>query len=893
MEAPWPRGDNQVADLAGEPAVAFIHQVHDALTHLYDAPHLQIHPLALPAAREPGVPASSAGKALHQGITSAIESLRPEAGDSLTPKARRGYRLLVERYVEGNAIAAVAAKLGISETEYYREQQRALAGLASLLWERWGAHWRQPNSQPRPISVSTASSHPASNLPVAITSFVGRERELATVIRRLETTRLFTITGPGGCGKTRLAAEVVRSAADRFPDGVWFVDFAGLSDPSLAVDVIAGVLGCVGSHGDSSLQAVARMLARRRALLLLDNCERLVGVCAELVESLLQACPHLLIVVTSRERLRIPGESIFVVPPLPAPPPDRETTVVAAAGFDAIRLFVDRAVEVDPVFELRPDNAGVVAEICRRLDGNPLAIELAAARLRVLPVAELLARLADRFQVLTSGSRTAQRRHQTLSAMVGWSYDLLPDGERALFDRLSVFASGWGLEAAESVCTGGAVESGQTLDLLERLVDKSLVVFVETQGLGARYRLLETLREYGRDRLAKSGEADGIRDRHADYHLALAERAEPELTGPGQREWVLKLALDQDNLRQAFRHLLDWESPVEALRLAGALWRFWAIRGQCGEGRLLLGEALANARPVVVNEAARSWLARSLLGAGALAMMQGDYVKSRAQLTESVELFRSLGDQRSVAWSLIYLCWAIIDSGDAAGAQPLLEQALEASRAAGDRLAEAWALARVALAAHFQRDSENARVAAHEAIRLSREMGDRWGTAWSQHVLACSSGIADPIDDTVERLERESIVTWRELGSRRDLAYSLYELSLHHIRAGHSELSEPLLREALPISLEIGDQFGVISGVLHWATLFRMTDLRERALRLVNSVLAAHESGVITLVPLYRAWCDRIRSRAADELGVAAVEAARAEGRALTLDQAVDFALGR
>ena len=485
------------------------------------------------------------------------------------------------------------------------------------------------------LPISSATTQPTGgavpgiphNLPAALTTFVGREVEVGDLVRLLRgppggaaggswsSPRLVTIVGAGGAGKTRLALQVAARLSGEggtespFPDGVWLVPLASLADGQLVVEAVAGALGVRVAPGGPVLDAVTAWLRPRRLLLLLDNCEHLVGACAAFAEGALLAAPGLRVLATSREPLGISGEVLWRLPTLPAPDLQALPAAERLLDFAAVRLFVERARGVNPGFSLTPENRAAVARICQRLDGLPLALELAAARTRVLSVEQIAARLDDRFRLLTAGSRTAPPQQQTLRASMDWSHDLLSEAERALFARLSVFAGGFSLEAAEQVCAGApgdpVLDAADVLDLLSQLVDKSLVVAVYAADDGSapagpaetRYRLPETVREYGAERLAGRGEAAAIRQAHTRYFSGLAEEAGPALSGPRQRAWHDLLEREHDNLRAALRAALDGGDPATALRMGYGLWKFWAVRGHHAEGRRWLEEAL-NSTPL-------------------------------------------------------------------------------------------------------------------------------------------------------------------------------------------------------------------------------------------------------------------------------------------------------
>ncbi|HVC30749.1 MAG TPA: AAA family ATPase, partial [Steroidobacteraceae bacterium] len=511
-----------------------------------------------------------------------------------------------------------------------------------------------------------------------MTSFVGRDQEKSDLAGLLGRTRLLTLSGSGGCGKTRLALEVAREALgdrppavgyeagshssapspQRFVDGVWFVELAPLADGALVAQAIASALALKGEPRRTLAQTLVGHLSPRRLLLVLDNCEHLIAATAALVEALLRACPEVTVLTTSREPLRIEGELIWRVPALALPEPIPVPSWGSLIESEAVRLFVERARAGRTNFRLTEENAAAVAAICRRLDGNALALELAAARTKVLSVQQLADRLDDRFGAVSRGSRTAMARQQTLQATIDWSYDLLAAAEQALFRRLSVFPSGFTLEAAEALGNGDARDQGlrggdsvlrppssSVLDLLERLVDKSLVQAEERGGM-MRYRTLETLREYGRRRLIEAGETDAALAQHAAYCQAFAEAVAPNLLGFDQDlDGVLeRLEAEHDSLRIALHWLVDRGEDAQALRLAGALWRFWYIRGYITE--------------------ARSWLERLLSR------------PARAYAEEALALQEEIGDRAGAAWSLNCLGLVALYECDYPRAVSLLEATL-------------------------------------------------------------------------------------------------------------------------------------------------------------------------------------------------------------------------
>ena len=656
-------------------------------------------------------------------------------------------------------------------------------------------------------------------LPRQLTSFVGREAEVAEVARLLQDAPLVTLTGVGGVGKTRLAQEAASRMAGAWPDGVCFVDLAPLSDPGLVPHAVAAALDIREAPGRPLLATLSDALGPRRLLLVLDNCEHLVEACAGLAGALLRACPDLRVLATSREALRVAGEVPYRVPSLAVPATDGPLPVEALTRSDAVRLFAARAAVVHPGFTVTAGNGPAVTAVCRRLDGIPLALELAAAWARTLSVEQIAGRLDDRFRLLVGGPRAGLARHQTLRAAVDWSYDLVTAPERALFARLAVFAGGFTLEAAEAVgaddppetpAAGRAIAAPEVLERLTRLVDTSLVQ-VDGQTAGAaRYRLLETLRQYAGERLAASGEAAAAQRRHAAHYLALAEQAAPELEGPRQRAWLDRLEAEQDNLRQALRwSQAEGESaePREAgLRLAAALGRFWSSRGHQREGRDW-AEAALRLPGAAGRTAAR---AEALRVAGSLAWALGDGAAARARAVASVALWRELGNGRGLGRALVPLGLALLDV-DRAAARPVLEEAVAVARAAGDRRGLAGAL---------------------RILGTLEGRGPGGGG---------TGGRPSPLE--------ESVALWRELGDPQGLGEALAGLGGRVFRQGDYLAARALFEEALAIRREAGDTRSVAVDLIDLAIVARgRGDLREAAARAEEGRALAQTVGATPLV---------------------------------------------
>ena len=603
-----------------------------------------------------------------------------------------------------------------------------------------------------------AAAH--NNLPVQLTSFVGREREKAEIKRLLAATRLVTLTGSGGAGKTRLAMEAGREMIDQFPDGVWVAELAPLSDPALVPKVVAAAAGLRDESGRPVLDALAGHLRGKRVLLILDNCEHLVEACARLVDLLLRACPQLRILATSREPLGNAGETTFRVPSLSLPEPGEVLALERLRDYEAPLLFVQRAEAVSPHFAITNRSAPALAEVCRRLDGIPLAIELAAARVKGLTVGQIAARLDDRFRLLVGGNRMALPRQQTLLATMDWSYQLLSEPERVLLRRLSVFAGGFSLEAAEAVSAGGIIESPHILDMLLQLVDKSLVV-ADDRGDEARYRMLETVRRYGRDRLQEAGEAAGAQRRHRDWYLALAEQADPRLRGPEQASWLGRLALDHDNFRAA----LEWSRADDAgaeaaLRLATALWWFSFVHGHWSEARTLLEATLIRA-----HEAPRHLVPKALHAATFFALRQGDLDRATALGEQGLELCRELGDRENSVWLLTWLGLVGLRRGQYEAAARLLEQGVTLSRELRDDWFLSLVLAQLGILARGAGASQRA-VALHtQCLSLAKGTGDPLMIAYQLRNLGVDS-LTDRAPAQAAEYYSEALRLCRELGDR-------------------------------------------------------------------------------------------------------------------------------
>ncbi len=685
----------------------------------------------------------------------------------------------------------------------------------------------------------------ASNLTSHLTSFIGREREMAEVKRLLQGARLLTLTGAGGTGKTRLAAQIAAELIHEIEDGVWWVELAGLTDQSLVPQAVAAALGVREQAGRAIVKTLADHLRARRLAIILDNCEHLVVACAKLADELLRACPELKILATSRESLNVAGEVIWLVPTLSAPDPNHSLSLEELKRFEAARLFIERACASLPDFTLTAQNAPAVAQICHRLDGLPLAIELAAARVKALTVEQIATRLDNCFRLLSEGSRAELPRHQTLHAAIDWSYDLLAENERALLRRLSVFAGGFTLRAAEAICAGAGIEPDEVFDLLSRLIDKSLVMVVE-RGDEARYRLLETVRQYARDHLLESGETAVFKRRHASFYLGLAEEAEPKINTAERGAWLKRLESNQDNLRAALTTAAETGEAETALRLAGALFWFWFRRGYWNEGRGWSQRAL-DLPDATKRTKAR---AKALFADGVLAWAQGDHGAARARLEESVAIWRENEDKCGLAHALQFLAMETLAQSENATARSLAEESVAIFRKENDRFGLASSLVSLGVAAQAREDYALSQSCLEESVTIFRDMGDNWGIALPLRNLGALAIRQGDYDRAVARL-KESLVALRELREKWFISRSLETLA-----------------EAFALG---GDGL--------------------RAARLFGAAETLRETIGASVLAFYRADYERGLAALRVRLDEETLAAEWAKGRAMTLEEALEYAM--
>ena len=659
-----------------------------------------------------------------------------------------------------------------------------------------------------PIKTLDAYRH---NLPIQLTSFIGREKEITGIKQALEEHHLVTLTGSGGAGKTRLSLQVAADLLDQFPDGVWFVELAPITDPDLIPQTILTAAGMQTQTGKTALETLADFLREKTALLILDNCEHLLETCARLADGLLHAAANLKILSSSREALGVRGEQAWHVPSLSIPDLKSLPALEQLAQFESVRLFIERAMLVRPHFMLTDANAQAVAQICYRLDGIPLAIELAAARVAALKEEQIAGRLNDRFRLLTGGSRTALPRQQTLRAMVDWSYDLLSENEQILLRRASVFPGGCTLDSVEQVCSDDPIHAEAVLDLISHLVEKSLVIFDEHTSQ-PRYRMLETIRQYGRDKLLEAGESGHVRKKHLQFFLQLAEEAEPGLTGAQQISWLDSLEVDLGNLRAGLEWSLD--SDVEAgLKMAAALWRFWLVRGYFTEGLEWLDQLL----PAPGSARSEYTLARAkaLYVASHLSQTQGTITRGLTLAEESLGLCRKTGDARRLAYALAITGHAAGSSDDLARAEGLYRESLDLFRNLQDESGAALVLGYLASLAHARDDMDQAQALYEECLQIQKKIGDKWKILETLNNLGQIARVQCNFSDAIE-MGTLGLELARELGSKTGIAYSLNMQAWALREQGLFERASALYQECLSLAHELGQKTrraGVLNGL--------------------------------------------------------------------------------
>jgi predicted ATPase/class 3 adenylate cyclase len=685
-----------------------------------------------------------------------------------------------------------------------------------------------PNEFP---PLKTLDARP-NNLPVQPSSFVGRKKEMSEIKRLLKQTHILTLIGSGGTGKSRISIEIGTDMIDDFTHGVWFVELAPLFDPSLASQEIASVFNLKESGDKKLIDVLIEHLKDKQLLLILDNCEHLINECANLTNTLVKNCPNIKIIASTREALKIDGETIYRIPSLSVPVVKGDYSIESLLENDSVRLFTDRALSTKPDFRVTDSNVLFIARLCNNLDGIPFAIELAAARVRSLPVEKIAEKLNDRFKLLTGGSRTALPRQQTLRAMMDWSYELLTDDEKAMLRRLSVFAGGWKLETSEEICSDENVETYEVIDVLGSLIDKSLVVFDEEKE---RYFLQETVRQYGIEKLSESSE-DEFKIRHSQFFLSMAEEAEPHLTGSEQRKWTNLLEEEHDNLRVAIgRNSLDMNSEESVVKFGAFLWRFWYIRGYLSEGRKWLKEILGKFKTDSI------YLGNAFRGAGVLARSQGDYLDAKTKYDEALRIYRDIGNKEGIANILNGLALISYEQGNVNESKNMHEQALMMRREINDKRGIASSLHNLGDISSEFGDYVKAKEFYSDALNNWKRIGDKLSLANTMYSMGNAAYNQGEYLEA-EKLYKESIEIFREAGDDVGVAYTLSGLGNIAEQQGNHEEAIRILKDALKIFKEAEDMRAVCNVLLNLGLdLYQVDKIDESRKFLIEGLLLCRE----------------------------------------------------
>src|SRR5215208_552281 len=821
--------------------------------------------------------------ALHMGAA------QERDGDYFGPPLNRVARLL-------SAAHGGQVLLSLPTHEMVRDQVPAGMNLAELGEHRLKDLFRperifqlvSPDLPPEFPPLRTLDAY-RNNLPLQPTPLVGREKEVAEVcdLVRSGETRLLTLTGPGGIGKTRVALQTAADLLDEFPDGTFFVPLATLTEAQLFSSAIAETLG-VKETGEQPLdESLEDYLGERRMLLVLDNFEQVLGA-APAVTELLAGAPGLKVLATSRAPLALYGEHEFPVPPLTLPDLERPPPLERLTQYEAVGLFVERARAIKPDFEVTNESAPAVAEICVRLDGLPLAIELAAARIKMLPPQAMLQRLSSRLKLLTGGARDLPERQRTLRGAIEWSHALLGEGEQVLFARLAVFSGGRTLEAIEAICDAEGDLPVDAFEGISSLLDKSLIRQEEGPPNGEpRFVMLETIHEFAREKLGQSGEDEEIKRVHAQYFLTLAEGAYPESKGTNQLEWLERLEAEHDNMRAALSWTLEHKEVGVALRLGGALWRFWSTRGYESEGRRWLQEALA-----MEGRGSPEVRAMALAGAGELASDQGDFDRAKEACQEGLELFKQEARETSEAklWLLACLGWVASEREEHGQARELYEECLALSREMSDTWWLANSLLGLAFVSHNRGDSERATELYEQSMDLFREQGDKHSLAMCLGSLAMLVYTQGDLGRAT-KLTEEAVALFRELGNRGGVSIGVYNLGWIALLQDHLGKAAEIFRESLAPAWDLGLNRQVQGALEGFACVAGAKGDAERAARLWGAAQALQDAKNIPRDTDFLAEADARISAVRSGMGEEAWEEAWRKGTAMTLDDAVSYAL--
>lgn len=759
------------------------------------------------------------------------------------------------------------------------------------------------------------------NLPFELNSFIGKEKEIDEIKKILSRVRLLTLIGFGGTGKTRLSVHVAYNLIDEFSNGVWFVELAQLSDPSYVLREITASLKIPVDEKRETIDILIDFLREKELLLILDNCEHLINECARVAEVLLQKCPKIKIIVTSRESLHILGETIYQISALSMPDVNKNHSLESLSQYESVRLFIDRVLAVKHDFKVTNENAPAVAQLCFQLDGIPLAIELAAARVKVLPVEKILERLTDRFSLLTGGKRNLLPRQQTLRALIDWSYDLLSEKEKLLSRRLSIFSGGWTLEAAEKVCSDDIIDEYEILDLITNLSDKSLVKVTETR-YSMRYTMLETIRKYCEEKLFDPEDRNVLLEKHFYYFYKFAEDSETRLTGMDQREWIIRIAAENENLRNSLRWSLN-VNPVFSLKMSVVLGKFWELRSHFSEGLEFLRKGLESSENVDL-----IWKAKAVYWTGFFLIHHGKYAEAKKNLNDCLIIFREINNKEGEAVTLISLstiavfendfenlklytskslpisieinnkpfiarnlqnfALGLMQRGDHDEARIKIEESISLFRELNDTLQLAKSIGNIGALEYLAGNYEKAKAALEESLILRRESGDRQGISIALNNLGSIAYMLKDFDES-ERLLEESLEIIREIGDRRIYVTAISTLgSIANDRDDYPKAVK-MYKESIIISNELGDKYTISKGFEGFATIFVKLKKFKEACLMAEKYISLLESSNKNIIEGELTRIEEMKADLKSNLSIEDFEKYWIEGEAMTVEQALDY----
>ena len=767
--------------------------------------------------------------------------------------------------------------------------------------------------------LKTLDARP-NNLPVQLSGFIGRADEIKHAKELLKDNRLLTLTGFGGLGKTRFSLQVAADLIDEFANGVWFVDLAAVSNPVFLAITIINDLGLKEEQKKSPEETLGYYLKDKEILIILDNCEQIIGSCAKLTENLLMTCPKLKVIATSREALNCKGEQTYRIPPLTLPDPDHKYTPEQLTQYESVRLFIERALAVNPKFRVTNENAPALAEVCLRLDGIPLAVELAATRTKILSVEKIYERLDDRFNLLTGGRRTALPRQQTLRALIDWSYDLLSENEKILWSRLSVFSGGWTLDAAEEVCSDETISKHDILDLLSQLTEKSVIIYDETKD---RYRILESLKQYGIEKLSDGKE---IFLQHLNYFLELSKKAKPELLGENTKFWMHKIEADHSNFISAIEWSVRNENSEKGILTAAALGRFWNITGQYSTGIRLIEIILESAGTLdkssskvnVLNwigsfkssqgdyeqakkyyeeilnirkEAGdKSGIAGSLHNLGNVALSQGDYEQAKKYYVESLAIYKDIGDKRGIASPILSLGNIALNQGEYEQAKKYYEESLVIKKEIGNKDGISRAINNLGNVEYYKGDYEQAKKYYKESLHICKEIGSKNGiAALVSNLGSVASNQGD--FELAKKYYEESLDIRKEIGSKNGIAESIKNLGNVAYDQGDYKQAKKLFEESLAIYKDIGYKIGMVDSINYLGiAAYNLGDF-EKSIKLLSSAQKELESMEAVLDKKEQEIKDVTIEKLHEQLNVEEFVRFWEEGERMILEEACKLAL--